>query len=424
MADHQPLTNKGKDQTKSQSSFSEATFYSQEESRLQSGRGENQILNSSQTFLQSFASRTLANIGQAETIPNLRLASDLSNFQGQQSLLRVFGGHNAFLARQLALASHPIFPSQLQLGVQNAPRNTHTGGTGMIYNSRLDLGFPPHISSSMQPSVDLLRLQSLKTWNKQRLFQSRFPLGAFYSQPRQMLPQDSRSSSQIALSPNPDDGTKLPTKRKSEIAGKAATKPKSSLFKKRGQTNDEGIQRTDRRYNYPPASNSLIALTRQERLDQHLSGQQAVPMYLEIDEENLSDYQCFLRQQIELFEANDDDIQWNAQKMNKPVVLGQVGIRCRYCSIHPPWTRQRGAVYYSATTDGLYQAGQNMSKNHFAFHCTAIPENAKQKLRSLKDGKRRANGGKNYWASTARALGVYEDRYGLRFRGKVQNPTK
>jgi hypothetical protein len=36
-----------------------------------------------------------------------------------------------------------------------------------------------------------------------------------------------------------------------------------------------------------------------------------------------------------------------------------VGIRCRYCARLPTWSRARGAVYYSATLDGLYQAVSN-----------------------------------------------------------------
>jgi hypothetical protein len=47
--------------------------------------------------------------------------------------------------------------------------------------------------------------------------------------------------------------------------------------------------------------------------------------------------------------STPDDVQWNAQGRNKAIVLGQVGIRCRYCARLPTWSRSRGAVYYSAT---------------------------------------------------------------------------
>lgn len=114
-----------------------------------------------------------------------------------------------------------------------------------------------------------------------------------------------------------------------------------------------------------------------------------------------------------------DDVQWNAQGRNKAIVFGQVGIRCRHCSRLPSWSRSRGAVYYSATLDGLYQAAQNMAKNHLCRHCRLVPEETRQKLISLRDYKRRAAGGKRYWAEGAGVLGVVQCEDGLRFENRA-----
>jgi hypothetical protein len=111
-----------------------------------------------------------------------------------------------------------------------------------------------------------------------------------------------------------------------------------------------------------------------------------------------------------------DDVQWNAQGRNKAIVLGQVGIRCRYCSQIPTWSRARGAVYYSATLDGLYQAAQNMAKNHLCKRCRLIPDDVRDKITSLRVRKRRAVGGKKYWAEGARVLGVIQCEDSLRFK--------
>lgn len=121
--------------------------------------------------------------------------------------------------------------------------------------------------------------------------------------------------------------------------------------------------------------------------------------------------------------STDDDVQWNAQGRNKAIVLGQVGIRCRYCARLATWARARGAVYYSATLDGLYQAAQNMAKNHLCKHCRLIPPNVKNELLGLRDFKRRAAGGKNYWGEGARVLGVYESKDGLRFKNSTTGLT-
>ncbi|KAG7371902.1 hypothetical protein IV203_018044 [Nitzschia inconspicua] len=145
-------------------------------------------------------------------------------------------------------------------------------------------------------------------------------------------------------------------------------------------------------------------------------GKSPVVVYMECDNESLSEYQCVLRMQIELFEATQEDVQWNAQGRNKAIVLGQVGIRCRHCAKLPTWSRARGAVYYSATIDGLYQAAQNMAKNHLCRHCRLIPEDTKNRLSTLRDNKRRAAGGKKYWAEGARVLGVVQTPEGLYFR--------
>ena len=73
-------------------------------------------------------------------------------------------------------------------------------------------------------------------------------------------------------------------------------------------------------------------------------------------------------------------------------------------------------MYYSATLDGLYQAAQNMAKNHLCRHCRLIPGDVRAKLVGLRDSKRRAAGGKKYWAEGVRCLGVIETPHGLQLR--------
>jgi hypothetical protein len=122
--------------------------------------------------------------------------------------------------------------------------------------------------------------------------------------------------------------------------------------------------------------------------------------------------------------STHNDVQWNAQGRNKAIVLGQVGIRCKWCSRLPTWSRSRGAVYYSATLDGLYQAAQNMAKNHLCKHCRLIPQDVRENLTGLRDCKRRAAGGKKYWAEGAKVLGVYQCDDGLRFKNSTICPLK
>ena len=69
-------------------------------------------------------------------------------------------------------------------------------------------------------------------------------------------------------------------------------------------------------------------------------------LYDKKDEENLSQYQCLARQQIELFDATSADAGNNAQGRNRPILLGQIGIRCKHCYKLQTKQRKTGSVYY------------------------------------------------------------------------------
>lgn len=138
------------------------------------------------------------------------------------------------------------------------------------------------------------------------------------------------------------------------------------------------------------------------------------------DVEQLSDYQILVRQQLEIFEAVQEDVESNTQGRKKPVVLGQVGLRCRHCAPYPLRARGRGAVYYPAKLTGIYQAAQNMAGSHLCQSCQHIPVHLKQELQKLRERRDNASGGKTYWADGCKALGIFEDNNCLRLRRQQQ----
>jgi hypothetical protein len=158
---------------------------------------------------------------------------------------------------------------------------------------------------------------------------------------------------------------------------------------------------------------STAAAAEQEAIG--MTGRPPVAIYISCDDDSLSEYQCLVRKQIELFEAGLEDVESNAQGRNKPIVLGQVGIRCRHCTMLPPKNRARGAIYYPAKLHGIYQAAQNMASGHLCEHCQHVPADIRSELLKLHYRKSSAGGGKKYWADGVRVLGVYEDNNGLRF---------
>eukprot|EP00934_Nitzschia_sp_Nitz4_P009216 Nitzschia sp. Nitz4//scaffold115_size69933//1871//2638//NITZ4_005994-RA/size69933-processed-gene-0.116-mRNA-1//-1//CDS//3329533475//9206//frame0 len=151
-----------------------------------------------------------------------------------------------------------------------------------------------------------------------------------------------------------------------------------------------------------------------------LTGRPSVPLYLSCNPDHLSEYQCLLRKNIELFEATDHYVTSTIKGRNKPIVKGQVGLRCCHCAhVFPLEKRGRASMYFPRTMLGIYQAAQTLAQQHILMDdttCPHIPPQVREELRLLKTKTHSsASEGKEYWAATAKVLGVYEDADGLRF---------
>lgn len=141
------------------------------------------------------------------------------------------------------------------------------------------------------------------------------------------------------------------------------------------------------------------------------------PLGLPDDHLRLSAHQVFLRQQIEAFRASHQDVSTHKRGRNKPIVVGQVGIRCRHCAHVPVGHRQKGSTYFPAALDGLYQAAQNMSTMHLQCGlCSGMPEAVRQQFVFLISTKASSSGaGRPYWAKAAKKLGLVDSDNGIRF---------
>ena len=164
----------------------------------------------------------------------------------------------------------------------------------------------------------------------------------------------------------------------------------------------------------PPAEQTTIESPQGSFGSARPFGEPVTPvcLYLEYDQQILTQYQCLLRQQIELFEAGPEDVAASVKGRIKPLRLGQLGLRCRHCRIVPPPQRTRATVYFPGTARGVYQICQNMGKKHLCDKCPQIPPPLKQRLRDMfnsKEDNNRQAGGKSYWVESLAVLGVYED---------------
>ena len=169
-----------------------------------------------------------------------------------------------------------------------------------------------------------------------------------------------------------------------------------------------------------------------------------VTLAMSFDEQCLTQYQIFTRQQLEFFVSSQMDCIISQQGRRKQLKVGQVGIRCRHCALIPRQQRASGSVYYpqklSGERDyvmfsisaecisnvlffhlsGVYQAAQNMATTHLTVSCTAIPKPVRDELNHLRERRETATGGKDYWADACRQIGLTEDDHGIRFLSDLE----
>lgn len=158
-----------------------------------------------------------------------------------------------------------------------------------------------------------------------------------------------------------------------------------------------------------PAVAAAVAVPKDEQEEPAEPGhRKPIPLFMSCDDEDLSEFQCMVRKQIEVFEAGKEDLEVNARGRNRPIIQGQVGIRCRHCKVVPPKLRQRAALYYPSKLDRLYQMSQTIASVHLLEYCQHIPPDDRNELIKLRQIKSAALGGKKYWADAGRALGLIE----------------
>ncbi|KAL3930808.1 MAG: hypothetical protein SGARI_004375, partial [Bacillariaceae sp.] len=137
----------------------------------------------------------------------------------------------------------------------------------------------------------------------------------------------------------------------------------------------------------------------------------------------LSAHQTLLRHQIEVFQAGEEDVGTHTRGRNKPVEIGQIGLRCRHCKVLPVAERLRGSVYFPRAIEGFYQASQNMNSTHLQTgECQMMGEDLRQEFSDLITSRGPSTGaGRAYWAEQARNLGLRNSEEGIRFHADEKN---
>ena len=135
------------------------------------------------------------------------------------------------------------------------------------------------------------------------------------------------------------------------------------------------------------------------------------------DSDSLSDRQCYVRTtMVEIFAATEKDVAARHTKGAQKLVIGQVGIRCVYCSHLRPRDRAERAVCYPSSISRIYQTVADMQRFHFE-QCTEIPNEVRDIYKSLKTTRPRGVGSpQTYWVQSANILGLIDSEGGIRFK--------
>jgi hypothetical protein len=134
------------------------------------------------------------------------------------------------------------------------------------------------------------------------------------------------------------------------------------------------------------------------------------------DTDSLSDRQCYVRSEmVEIFAATDKDVAARHSKGAQKLDLGQVGIRCVYCSHLRARDRAERAVCYPSSISRIYQTVADMQRFHFE-QCREVPDHVRQIYKKLKTTRPRGVGSpQTYWIQSAKTLGLQDTGGGIRF---------
>lgn len=132
------------------------------------------------------------------------------------------------------------------------------------------------------------------------------------------------------------------------------------------------------------------------------------------DRDFLSDTDCFIRRQLEVFCATKEDVRAAQDDRKFPVQEGQVGIRCIHCSLAKGGPGARGhAVAYPFSVSGIFESVREFQRLHLEY-CENLPPNVKSKLGNLKESTTITSIQRKYYTLAAKGLGLYDAKDGIR----------
>jgi hypothetical protein len=139
---------------------------------------------------------------------------------------------------------------------------------------------------------------------------------------------------------------------------------------------------------------------------------------LSIDEDRswLSDMDCFVRSNLEVFCATQYDIEFAESDRKYPITQGQIGIRCIHCAMSTEGARGT-AVSFPPFINGIYESVREFHRVHLE-SCPHLPPQCKEKLSTLKGSTSLSSVLRRYYVEAAQALGIHDTDEGMRGGGE------
>lgn len=141
------------------------------------------------------------------------------------------------------------------------------------------------------------------------------------------------------------------------------------------------------------------------------------------DKEWLSDDQCFVRNNIEVFVATSRDCEAAAEDRKYPIKPGQIGIRCVHCAQTVNGARG-SAVFYPYTISGIYESVREFQRMHFE-KCENLPPDVVEASKTVSKASTTLSSVlRRYYVQSARALGLVDaSEGGIKAGAKVRSLT-
>jgi hypothetical protein len=207
------------------------------------------------------------------------------------------------------------------------------------------------------------------------------PPSAIKKSPEKLTP-DAKKSADTSPSSGQSEETTLVVQRSAKEAARALSKTANDL---------EPVA--------PPSPSSRVLL--------------AIPE----DKEWLSEKDCFIRKQLEVFCATKEDVDKAQADRKYPVSVGQVGIRCIHCSIALGTEAPGHATAYPFNISGINESVREFHRLHLD-SCENLPAATKAKLEKL-GASSLSSVLRRYYVLGAKALGLRDSKIaGIRAGGE------